>query len=84
MVAIQGVVAAFGAVGYINIGPAVAIEIDDGDGSAHGSYIGHDVIELVIEVGSLVNKIHASGVRDFLEIKTVAGQSGLQIERGFG
>src|ERR1700730_17271628 len=84
LVPIKRVVAAFRAVSYINIRPSVAIKIHDGDGSSHGGYFGHDVIQLVIERGALMNEIHSGGVGNFLKIKTMARQCCLQVEPGFG
>ena len=84
LVAIKRVVAAFRAVGHINIRPSVAIEIHNRDRSSHGGHFRHDVIQLVIERGTLVNEIHSGGVRNLLEVKTMPLQCRLQIEPGLG
>ena len=48
-VAVQGILAADGAVGHVDVRPAVAIEIDDRNRRAHRSHFRHDGIQLGIE-----------------------------------
>ena len=83
VVAIESVFAAFAAVGDVDVGPAVAIEVDDGDRRAHRGDLRHDVVEFGIERGRVMHEVDAGGVGDFFEIKAVASQRGLHVELGF-
>ena len=71
---VQGVLAADGAIDDVDVRPAVAIEIDDGHRSAHGSDLRHDGIQFGIERGCLMEKLNARCLRDFLKIKAVPRQ----------
>ena len=82
VVAVEMVQAADAAVGDIDVGPAVAVEVDDGDRCAHRGDFRHDAVEFVIEDGSLVHEVDARLVGDFLEAETIASQRGLAIRPG--
>ena len=82
IVAVKMVLAADGAVGHIDIGPSIAIEIHDGYRSAHGSDFRHDRREFLIEQGWLMHKVDARGVSDFFKIEAIAIQGGLPIDCG--
>ena len=82
VVAVKMVLAADAAVRHIDIGPAVAIEIDDGNRCAHRRHFRHDAIEFVIEDGSLVNKVDARLAGHLLEAKAITSQSRLAVDLG--
>src|SRR5580692_2341789 len=75
------VLASFFAVGHVDIGPAIAIEVDDADRRAHRCNLRHDRTELGVKRRRLMHKIDARGMRDLFEIKAVARQRGTKIER---
>ncbi len=79
-IAIESVLAALFAVGDVDVRPAVAVEIDNGNRSAHRRDLRHDAIELWIERGRLVNEIDAGSARHFLKIKAVTSQSRVSIQ----
>ena len=74
LIAIEGVVAALAAIGDVNIGPAILIEIDDRHGRAHRRDLRHDVLELAIEMRRGVMEIDAGGLGDFLELEAIAAE----------
>jgi len=53
------------------------VEIRNRHRSAHGRNLRHDVIQLVVECGALMNKINACRMGNFFEIKTVAASAAL-------
>ncbi len=63
LVAIEVVEAAVRAVGDVEVGPAVAIEIRHGHRCAHCRHLRHDRIELVVERRTLVDGVHAELLR---------------------
>ena len=73
-VAVQGVAAAHGAVGDVDIRPAVAVEIDDGDRRAHRRRQGHDGFQARVELRRLMHEFDAGGTADLFEKEPVAGQ----------
>ena len=77
---VKGILASLAAVGDVDIGPAVAIEIHDGHRCAHGRDLRHDVIQLVVERWALMNEVDAGRVGDFLEIKAMTGQRRFSIQ----
>ena len=81
IVVIERVLASDGAVGDVNIGPAVAIKINDGNCGAHGCDFRHDGIELVVERRRLMNEVDACRVRDFLQIEPVPRDGCFRIQR---
>src|SRR5580658_3798941 len=79
VVAVEPVLAADGAVGYVDIGPAVTIEVHNGDGRAHRGDFRHDCGKLGIEHRRLMHKVDAGGTRYILERKSVASQRSIGV-----
>ena len=73
-VAIEGVAAAFFAVHNVNVLPAVAVEVHDGDSGPHRRDLFHDVAQFRVESGSLMDETDAGRFRRLLEIETVSRQ----------
>ena len=71
-VVIETVLTSFATVCDIDVSPAVAVEINDGDSRAHRSDLRHDVIELGIKRRGLMMKINAGSFRHFFKTKAVA------------
>ena len=84
MVAIEMVPAAGRAVGDIDIGPAIAIEIDDRYGGAHRGDLGHDACQLGVERRRLMHEMDAGLLRDLLQMKAITRQSLALIELCLG
>ncbi len=80
LVTIKTVAAAFPAVGDVDIGPAVTIEIDDGDGRAHGCDLRHDSRELRVECRRPMHKINTCLPRYFFQVETMPGERCVFIE----
>ena len=76
VIAVEMVQAADAAVRYIDVGPAIAVEVDDGDRCTHRGHFRHDAVEFVIEDRGLVDEVDARLVCDLLEAKTITGQRG--------
>src|SRR6266536_2991883 len=74
LISIQGVPAAFAAVGQIDVLPTIAIKINDRCTSPHRRNLRHDVIQFVIQCRRLMNEAYTRGLGDFLKIEAVAGQ----------
>src|SRR5437016_8115974 len=53
-IAIKSILAAFATVGYIDVRPAIAIEVNNGYSRAHGCNLGHHVVQFVVEGGPLM------------------------------
>ncbi len=72
LVAIEPIEAALGAVGDVEVLPAVAIEVGDGDRRAHRRDLRHDVLEPRVERRRLVHEIDPHALGRFLEPEAVA------------
>jgi hypothetical protein len=75
VVAVEMIHAADAAVGYVDVGPAIAVEVDNGDRCAHGRDFRHDAVEPGIEDGGLVHEVDSRLVGDFLKAETITGQA---------
>ena len=82
LIAIQAIEAAVGAVRHVEVGPAVAIEVRDGDRRADRRDLRHDVVELVVEHRSLVHEVHAEAARGLGEREAVAVAGRRRADRG--
>src|SRR5579875_353146 len=72
VVAIESTLGANPTIGHKNIGPAVPIEIHNVDRGSEGGHFGHDVVELWVELWSLMHEVDAALLGTLGEIKTVA------------
>src|SRR4029077_16630978 len=79
-VAVQSILASDGAVGDVDVRPAIAIEIDNRYPGTHRSNLGHNGRKLGIEGGRLMNKINAGGFRNLLQAESVAGPRGFRAQ----
>ena len=85
LIAIQTIETALAAVGDVEVLPAVAIEIGDGDRRAHRRHLRHDVRQPRVEHRRDVREIDAASPRNLLKRKAVARQRvGLIAVRGIG
>ena len=64
----------FAAVGGVEVVPAVAIEVGHGDRGPHRGDLGHDVVELGVELRRRGAEIDARGLGNFFQVETIAGE----------
>ena len=69
---IEVVLAAFRAVGDINVRPAVFVEVGDGHGRPHRGDLRHDGCQDRVEDGGLVREVNPALVGDLLQREAVA------------
>src|SRR5579875_4115576 len=72
VIAVESTLCAYSAIGHKNIGPAVPIEIHNGDRGPEGGHFGHDVVELWVELWGLMYEVNATLLGALGERKTVA------------
>ena len=80
LVTVEAVLRALGAVGGVEVGPAVAVEVDDGDGRAHGGDLRHNGVEFRVELRRLMDEVDARDVGDLLKVEAVASERGGGVE----
>src|SRR5207247_1343317 len=66
-IAVEAVVTALATVRDVDVLPAIAIKVDNGDGGSQRSHLRHDVRELGIESGGAMRKINTSSFGDLLK-----------------
>src|SRR4029077_4472742 len=71
------------AIDYVDVGPAIAIEIDNRNGRPQGGHFRHNGGELCVKNRRMVNEVDVYRVSDLFQKEPITAQCG-RLRIGFG